>query len=36
MESKKEFKLDFIGSDNTENVRDIVAVNVYFFQEIIV
>ena len=36
MESKKEFKLDFIGSDNAENVRDIVAVNVYFFQEIIV
>ena len=33
MESKNEFKIDLIGIDNIEHVRDIIAVNKYLFHE---
>ena len=32
-ESKNEFKIDLIGIDNIEHVRDIIAVNEYLFHE---
>ena len=33
MESKKYFKIYLIGIDNATHVRDIVAVNEYWFQD---